>query len=104
MDIGAKREIGAETSAMRRSGPPASAGISSTSAVLPDTRRRKAIVRPSGDQAVQRLVEFARDEKLELLTASFLAENQAIERLFRSQGFTFSKGDEPEIRDAQLRL
>ena len=43
-----------------------------------------------GSALVQRLVEFARDEKLELLTASFLAENQPIEKLFKSQGFMLS--------------
>ena len=52
---------------------------------------------------VQRLVEFARDEKLELLTHSFLAENQPIEKLFKSQGFMFTEA-EPEVRVAQLRL
>lgn len=57
-----------------------------------------------GSALVQRLIEFARDERLELLTASFLAENQPIERLFRSQGFLFSEGGEPEIRQAELRL
>jgi len=57
-----------------------------------------------GSALVQRLIAFARDEKLELLTASFLAENQPIERLFRSQGFTFSDGTEPAVRQAELRL
>ena len=36
-----------------------------------------------GSALVQRLIEFARDEKLELLTASFLAENQPIEMTVR---------------------
>ncbi len=57
-----------------------------------------------GTALVQRLVEFARDENLELLTASFLAENQSIEKLFQSLGFAFCDSTEPEIREAQLRL
>lgn len=57
-----------------------------------------------GRVLVQRLIEFARDERLELLTASFLAENRPIERLFQSFGFTFRDSTEPEIREAELRL
>jgi acetyltransferase len=57
-----------------------------------------------GSALVKRLIEFARDEKLDLLTASYLAENQAIEKLFRSQGFMFSDGTDPGVRAAQLRL
>jgi acetyltransferase len=57
-----------------------------------------------GSILVQRLIEFARDEKLELLTASFLSDNPPIENLFRKQGFTFSDGEEPDIREAELRL
>jgi len=57
-----------------------------------------------GRALIQRLIAFARDEKLEKMTASFLAENQPIERLFRSQGFTFSEGTEPEVRQAELVL
>ena len=57
-----------------------------------------------GRALIQRLIAFARDEKLEKMTASFLAENQPIERLFRSQGFTFSEGTEPEVRQAELLL
>ena len=57
-----------------------------------------------GSALVKRLIEFARNEKLELLTASYLAENQAIEKLFKSQGFMFSDGTDPGVRAAQLRL
>jgi acetyltransferase len=57
-----------------------------------------------GTVLVQRLIEFARDEKLQLLTASFLAENRPIERLFQSFAFTFRDSTEPEIREAELRL
>jgi acetyltransferase len=57
-----------------------------------------------GTALVQRLIVFARDEKLQLLTASFLAENQPIERLFTSLGFTITGSSEPEIRTAELWL
>lgn len=57
-----------------------------------------------GSILVQRLIEFARDEKLELLTASFLPDNRPIENLFRKQGFTFRDGGEPDIREAELQL
>jgi acetyltransferase len=57
-----------------------------------------------GSVLVQRLVEFARDEKLDLLTASFLAENQPIEKLFRSQSFIISDGSDPDVRQAELQL
>jgi acetyltransferase len=56
-----------------------------------------------GRTLVERLIEFARDEKLETLRASFLAENQPIERLFKQQGFTFRQA-EPEVREAELQL
>ncbi|MFZ0592349.1 MAG: GNAT family N-acetyltransferase, partial [Bryobacteraceae bacterium] len=57
-----------------------------------------------GTALVQRLIVFARDEKLELLTASFLTENRPIEELFTSQGFVFTDGEDPEVREAELRL
>jgi acetyltransferase len=57
-----------------------------------------------GSALVRRLVGFAKDERLELLTATFLADNKPIEALFRSLGFTFSEGSEPELRYAELRL
>jgi acetyltransferase len=57
-----------------------------------------------GSALVQRLIGFARDEQIELLTASFLIGNRPIEELFNSHGFLFSDGMEPEVREAQLRL
>jgi acetyltransferase len=67
--------------------------------LVSDAFQRRGI----GRTLVERLIEFARDEKLELLRASFLAENQPIERLFREQGFTFRQA-EPEISEAELQL
>jgi len=57
-----------------------------------------------GTALVQRLIEFARDEKLQLLKASFLAENRPIERLFQSLGFVCHDSTEPDVREAELRL
>ena len=57
-----------------------------------------------GTILVQRLIEFARDEKLTLLKASFLADNQPIEKLFRKLGFSFTQGSEPDILQAALCL
>jgi acetyltransferase len=57
-----------------------------------------------GSALVQRLIEFARDEKLELLAASFLADNEPIAKLFKSRGFTINDGLDPEVRQAELRL
>jgi len=57
-----------------------------------------------GTALVQRLIEFARDEKLDILTALFLAENQPIEALFRSLGFCFGQSSEPDVTQALLRL
>jgi len=57
-----------------------------------------------GSALLKRLIEFARGEKVQLLVASFLSENLPIERLFRSHGFIFSDGMDPETRHAQLRL
>lgn len=57
-----------------------------------------------GKALMQRLIEFARDEGLDQLTASYLAENRPIEKLFRAQGFTFSNSAEPQIRRAELKL
>jgi len=57
-----------------------------------------------GKALVSRLIEFANDEGLELLTASYLAENNAIENIFRAQGFTFRDTVNAEIRRAELKL
>ena len=57
-----------------------------------------------GTELVRRLIEFAKDEKLELLTASFLAENESIAKLFKSHGFTIGDGMDPDVQQAELRL
>ena len=57
-----------------------------------------------GRALIQRLIEFAGDKGLDFLTASYLAENQPLENLFRSCGFSFSDLDKPQIRRAELKL
>jgi acetyltransferase len=57
-----------------------------------------------GKALVGRLIEFASDEGLERLTASYLAENEAIEKVFKAHGFTFRDIGDAEIRRAELTL
>jgi acetyltransferase len=57
-----------------------------------------------GKALVGRLIEFASDEGLELLTASYLAENKAIEKVFKAHGFTFRDIGNEDIRRAELSL
>jgi len=69
-------------------------------AVVSDLYHRKGI----GRALVNRLVAFARDEKLGLLRASVLAENPAMQKLLEGAGFTFHEGSAPEILEGELRL
>jgi acetyltransferase len=57
-----------------------------------------------GTALVQRLIAFARDERLRALTASFLTENVAMSKLFCKLGFTISETNEPSIQRAKLLL
>jgi acetyltransferase len=68
--------------------------------LVSDSFQRRGI----GKALVSRLVEFATDEGLELLTASYLAENEAIEKVFKAHGFTFRDIGNAEIRRAELKL
>jgi acetyltransferase len=68
--------------------------------VVSDLFHRKGI----GRALVDRLVAFARDEKLGLLKASVLTENPAMQKLLESEGFLFREGDVPEILEGELRL
>jgi acetyltransferase len=79
---------------------------------VPGTNRAEVAVlvsdafqnRGIGTALVQRLIEFARDEKVELLSASFLAENRPIAQLFQKFGFEPRESAEPGIRETELRL
>lgn len=57
-----------------------------------------------GSALLARLIHFARDEGLQLLTASLLAENRPVEKLFIRHGFTPVDEEELEIRHFELRL
>jgi acetyltransferase len=69
-------------------------------AVVSDGFHRKGI----GRALVDRLVAFAKDEKLGLLKASVLTENPAMQKLLESEGFLFHEGDVPEILEGELQL
>ncbi|HTU47699.1 MAG TPA: bifunctional acetate--CoA ligase family protein/GNAT family N-acetyltransferase [Bryobacteraceae bacterium] len=69
-------------------------------AVVGDSFQRKGI----GRELVNRLVAFARDENVELLRASVLAENPAMQRLLESAGFKFHESSAPEIFEGLLYL
>ena len=69
-------------------------------ALVADSFQRKGI----GRELVSRLVRFAREEKLELLTASVLAENPAMQKLLEGQGFVFSGGQDPEVLEGEMEL
>ena len=69
-------------------------------AIVSDSFQRKGI----GRALVNRLVAFAKDEKLELLRASVLAENPAMQKLLESAGFEFHKSSSPDIVEGELWL
>lgn len=69
-------------------------------AVVSDSFHRKGI----GRALVNRLVAFAKDEKLGLLRASVLADNPAMQKLLEGAGFTFREGNTPEVLEGELRL
>ncbi len=57
-----------------------------------------------GMEIVRRLVEFARDEKLERVTATVLAENRPMQKIFQRLGFRLNQGADGESLDAELVL
>jgi acetyltransferase len=69
-------------------------------AIVSDSFQHKGI----GRALVRRLIDFARDEKLDLLSASVLAENRAMLKLLESEGFEFHESNGPEVLDGDLWL
>ena len=69
-------------------------------AVVSDEFQRKGI----GRALIHRLVEFARDEKLEVLMAFVLTDNPAMQKLLEGEGFVFRESSEPEVLKGELRL
>jgi GNAT superfamily N-acetyltransferase len=69
-------------------------------AVVSDSFQRQGI----GRALVDRLLTFAKDEKLALLRASVLTENLAMRKLLESKGFEFHEGNDPEVLEGELSL
>jgi acetyltransferase len=69
-------------------------------AVVSDSFQRHGI----GRALVDRLLAFAKDEKIGLLRASVLTENLAMRTLLESEGFEFREGDDPEVLEGKLAL
>jgi acetyltransferase len=69
-------------------------------AIVSDSFQHKGI----GRTLVRRLIDFARDEKLHLLSASVLAENRAMLKLLQSEGFEFHDSNGPEVLEGELWL
>lgn len=72
--------------------------------VLHDSENQSRPNQRDRDHTVDRLVAFAKDEKLEALRASVLADNPAMQKLLEGAGFQFHDGSAPEILDGELRL
>ena len=57
-----------------------------------------------GTEMVRLLLAFAREEKLERITASVLHENRAMRKVFEKFGFVFSETEDRDALEAELRL
>ena len=57
-----------------------------------------------GTEMVRQLVDFARDEKLERLTATVLFENRPMQKVFEKLGFRMKQTDDSESLEAELLL
>lgn len=69
-------------------------------AIVSDDFQRRGI----GTVLVNRLIAFARAEKLHLLTAYCLAENTGMQSLLERQGFRFPAGFDPDMQEGRLTL
>ena len=68
--------------------------------IVSDHFQRRGI----GTEIVGRLVEFARNEKLERLTATVLFENRPMQKVFQKLGFQLHQGRDNESLEAELIL
>ena len=57
-----------------------------------------------GSEIVRQLVDFARDEKLERVTATVLFENRPMQKVFEKLGFRLEQSRDPESLEAVLVL
>ena len=69
-------------------------------AIVSDDFQRRGI----GTVLVNRLIAFARAEKLHLLTAYCLAENTGMQSLLERQGFQFPAEFDPDMQEGRLTL
>jgi acetyltransferase len=53
---------------------------------------------------VRQLVDFARDEKLERITATVLFENRPMQKVFEKLGFRMKQTSDSESLEAELIL
>ena len=68
--------------------------------IVSDGFQRRGI----GSGIVRQLVDFARAEKLERITASMLFENRPMQKVFERQGFRIQQGADAESIEAELIL
>jgi acetyltransferase len=57
-----------------------------------------------GTQLVRSLIEIARQEKLDRLTAAMLAENFTMQHVLKNAGFAMQYSPEDQLVQAELRL
>jgi acetyltransferase len=68
--------------------------------IVSDGFQRRGI----GREVVRQLVGFARDEKLERVTATVLFENRPMQKVFEKLGFHLQQSEDPESLEAVLEL
>lgn len=68
--------------------------------IVSDRFQRRGV----GSAIVRQLVEFARAEKLQRITASILFENQPMQKVFQRTGFALKQGRDSESVEAELIL
>jgi acetyltransferase len=68
--------------------------------IVSDSFQKRGI----GTVVVGQLVDFARDEKLQRLTATVLFENRPMQKVFQKLGFQLHQGSDSESLEAELIL
>jgi len=68
--------------------------------IVSDRFQRRGV----GTQVVRQLVDFARDEKLERITATVLFENRPMQKIFEKLGFKLKQTADSETLEAELIL
>lgn len=75
-------------------------GVAELLIIVSDAFHRQGI----GSQLMERLIQFAKDEKLHRIVGRVLYENFPMRKLFERYGFTIRIGADREILDAELKL